>query len=86
MKNAETDALGMTGPVVPFLLTCYAMHRAGSRQASSNTQHADSAIDDLRLHDSRAMPQVDDDLQIKHLLSKGLHATGGWESILADLF
>jgi hypothetical protein len=60
--NAEADAFGMTGPFVPFLPKCHAMHRAGSKQARSNTQHDDSAIDYLWLHGSRARPQADDDL------------------------
>jgi hypothetical protein len=59
--------------------------RAAGR-AGSNTQHDDSAIDYLRLPDSRARPQADDASKIKHVLSKGLHATRVWESVLADLF
>ena len=60
----QTDP-GMNGPVVPFLLTCHAMDRAGSRQRASNTQHDDSAIDYLRFHDSYARQHAateDDDL------------------------
>ena len=77
----QTDP-GMNGPVVPFLLTCHAMHRASSRQRASNTQHDDSAIDYLRFH---GLPTQGNTLllrmmiystwKIEHVLSKGVHAT-----------